>query len=180
MPQIAQLSLVFASQLFWLVISFGLIFSLVGRRMLPKVRSTIVARTDKIADDLEKAKAAQAEAEQTEARWRERMDHAKLEATRIAQEAKREGARETEARVKAALDEIDAKVEHARLRIRTAVDAARTELEAVAVEVAQEMVGQLTGLRIDRKDAERALAAELEVSGASAAAKQRRTSVEAR
>ena len=81
---------------------------------------------------------------------------------------------------KAALDEIDAKVEHARLRIRTAVDAARTELEAVAVEVAQEMVGQLTGLRIDRKDAERALAAELEVSGASAAVKQRRTSVEAR
>ena len=180
MPQIAQLSMVFASQLFWLVISFGLIFFFVGRGMLPKVRSTISARTEKIADDLEKAKAAQADAEKTEAAWRERMDRTKVEATNIAQEAKRESARETEARVKVALDEIDAKVEHARLRIRTAVDAARTEVEAVAVEVAQEMVGQLTGLRIDRKDAARALAAELEESRAPAAVGRRRTSVEAR
>lgn len=162
MPQIAQLSMVFASQLFWLVISFGLIFSIVGRRMLPKVRSTIAARTERITDDLEKAKAAQAEAERIEAAWRERMDEAKLEATRIAQEAKRESARQTEARVKAALDEIDAKVEHARLRIRTAVDAARTELEIVAVEASQQMVEQLTGLKIDRTDAANALSAELE------------------
>ena len=51
MPQIAQLSMVFASQLFWLVISFGLIFFIVGRGMLPKVRSTITARTEKITDD---------------------------------------------------------------------------------------------------------------------------------
>src|SRR5690349_10302086 len=153
MPQIAQLSMVFASQLFWLVVSFGLIFFVVGRGMLPRVRSTITARTDKIAEDLEKAKSAQADAERIEAEWRDRMDQAKLDATRIAQEAKRESARETEAKVKDALDEIDAKVEHARLRIRTAVEAARAELEVVAVEASQQMVEQLTGLKIDRKDA---------------------------
>jgi F-type H+-transporting ATPase subunit b len=172
--------MVFASQLFWLVISFGLIFSLVGRRMLPKVRSTITARTEKIADDLEKAKAAQADAEQIEAAWRDRMDQAKLQATRIAQEAKRASARETEARVKAALDEIDAKVEHARLRIRSAVEAARTELEIVAVEASQQMVEQLTGLTIDRKDAAAALAAEMAHMGAPLMAKRRRATAEAR
>jgi len=178
MPQIAQLSMVFASQLFWLVISFGLIFFFVGRGMLPKVRSTISARTEKIADDLEKAKAAQADAEKTEAAWRERMDRTKVEATNIAQEAKRQSARDTEARVKAALEEIDAKVEHARLRIRTAVETARSELEVTAAEAAREMVGQLTGLKIDPKDAKRALAAELgEVNAPPAVG---RTSVEAR
>ncbi len=177
MPQIAQLSMVFASQLFWLVVTFGLIFFVIGRGMLPKVRSTITARTEKITEDLERAKTAQADAEQTEAEWRERMDNAKIEATRIAQEAKKKSALETEARVKAALDEIDAKVEHARLRIRTAVDAARTELEIVAVEAAQEMVGQLTGLKIDREDAASALAAELDAKGTQ---QQTRIRVEAR
>ena len=40
MPQITQLADVFASQLFWLTVMFGLIFFGVGRGMLPKINST--------------------------------------------------------------------------------------------------------------------------------------------
>ena len=163
MPQITQLAEVFASQLFWLAVFFGLIFFGIGRGMLPRVRSAIDQRDSKVADDLEKAKLARTSAEETEARWRARMDEARVEASRIAQEAKGASARETEARVKDALGEIDSKVELARLRIRDAVAAARAELEAVAAEGAQQMVQQLTGIKVERQDAAKAVKSELEI-----------------
>jgi F-type H+-transporting ATPase subunit b len=167
MPQITQLSMVFASQLFWLAVFFGLIFFVIGRRMTPKIRSTVVARDDKIAEDLAKAQAARAAADQTEAAWRERMDMARIDASRIAQEAKQESARETEARVKAALSKIDERVEQARVRIWTSVQAARVEVEAVAAEAAQQMVEQLVGIKVDPDDAAQAVAAELHAIGKS-------------
>ena len=37
MPQISQSSEIFASQLFWLVVTFGLLYFIVGRGMLPKL-----------------------------------------------------------------------------------------------------------------------------------------------
>lgn len=166
MPQITQLPLIFASQLFWLALVFGFIFFVMGRGMLPKIRSTVKARETKIADDLEQAKAARARAEETEAEWRARMDDARRDAALVAQEARRQSALETEARVREALNEIDAKVEGARSRIRAAVQAARAEMEIVATEAAQQMVEQLTGLKIDRKDAAKAIAAELDPNGA--------------
>src|SRR6478609_6186989 len=96
MPQITQLPYIFFSQLFWLLLVFGIIFFGVGRGMLPRVQSTVDAREKKIAEDLERAQAARASAEETEAAWRSRMDEARAEAARLAQEARQEGSRHTE------------------------------------------------------------------------------------
>ena len=62
MPQITQLPYIFASQLFWLAVVFGLIFFGIGRGMLPKIQSTVDDREKKIAEDLERAQGARKEA----------------------------------------------------------------------------------------------------------------------
>jgi F-type H+-transporting ATPase subunit b len=164
MPQIEQLPLVFGSQLFWLALVFAVIFFVAGRGMLPKIRSTIAQREKAIANDLEKARTAQEAAAQVEAEWRARMDRARLEAARIAEEAKRQAAREIELRLKEALDDIDAKVERSRLRIRKAVQLAHTEVEAAMVEATAEIVEQLTGLRVGKKQAAEAFTTEFRYS----------------
>ncbi|MEA2966653.1 MAG: F-type H+-transporting ATPase subunit b [Alphaproteobacteria bacterium] len=163
MPQINQLPYIFASQLFWLAIVFGIIFFGIGRGMLPKIQGTVDARDKKIAEDLARAQAARAGADETEAAWRARMDAARAEAARLAQEAKQESARQTEAKVKAAADKIGLKVESAEKKIRDAALAARAEIEAVAAEATQEMVARLTGIKVDRTEAARAVKAELHV-----------------
>lgn len=163
MPQIEQLPTIFFSQLFWLGIVFGIIFFVIGKGMLPKIQSTVDARESKIAADLERAQAARAEAEETEAAWRARMDSARADAAKLAQEAKQAAARDTEAKVKKAADKINLKVETAEGKIRDAVDAARTEIEAVAAEATQQMVERLAGIKVDRKDAAAAVKAELNV-----------------
>jgi F-type H+-transporting ATPase subunit b len=163
MPQIVQLPYIFASQLFWLLVVFGIIFFGIGRGMLPKIQSTVDAREKKIAENLAQAQAARAKAEETESAWRERMDAARAEAARLAQEAKQEGARETEARVTKAADKITLKVESAEGKIRDALVAARSEIETVAAEATQEMVSRLAGIDVDKKEAAEAVKAELHV-----------------
>ena len=55
MPQINQLAEIFFSQLFWLLVVFGIIYFGIARGMVPKIQSTVELREKKIADDLAKA-----------------------------------------------------------------------------------------------------------------------------
>jgi F-type H+-transporting ATPase subunit b len=163
MPQINQLSEIFFSQLFWLIVVFGIIYFVIGRGMVPKIRGTVDAREGQIAADLERAQAAREQADRTEAEWRGRMDAARAQAARVAQEAKQASAVETERRVKAAADVINSRVEAAEAEIRNAVAAARVEIESVAAEATREMVQRLTGIAVDTHDAATAVKAELNV-----------------
>jgi F-type H+-transporting ATPase subunit b len=163
MPQLSQLPEVLLSQLFWLAIALGFIFFVIARGMVPKIQQTVDAREKRISGDLEAAQAARAAADETEADWRARMDAARAEAARIAQEAKHESGLETEAKVKAAADKLDVKLQKAEVKIREAVESARAEIEAVAAEATQQMVARLTGLKVDQQEAAAAVKAELNV-----------------
>ena len=162
MPQLSQLSEVLLSQLFWLAIGLGFIFFVIARGMVPKIQATVDAREKQIADDLEQAQAARSAAEETEEAWRQRMDAARAEGARIANEAKQASARDTEAKVKAAADKLTQKIESAEAKIRKARDSARSEIESVAVDAAQNLVSTLTGIKVDKKDAAQAVRAEFD------------------
>ena len=161
MPQLAQLPQIFWSQLFWLVVVFGITFFVIGRGMVPKIQSTVDAREAKIGEDLERAQAARAAADETEAAWRARMDAARAEAAKLAQDAKQKSAQETEKKVKAAADKLNLKVESSQAQIRESLAAARTEIESVAAEATRDMVQRLSGIAVDSKDAAAAVKAEM-------------------
>jgi F-type H+-transporting ATPase subunit b len=163
MPQLSQLSEVYLSQLLWLAIALAFIFFVIARGMVPKIQATVEAREQRIAGDLEAAQKARMAADETEAAWRERMDRARAEAGRIAQEAKAQSGRDTETKVKAAADKINMKVDSAQEAIRNALASARSEIESVAAEATQQMVQRVTGLTVDKKEAAAAVKAELNV-----------------
>ena len=100
MPQINQLPDIFFSQLFWLLVVFGIIYFWIGRGMVPKIQSVVEDRDRKIADDLAAAQRAREEAEAAEEAYRERIDASRSEALKVAQEAKQQAALDTEKRLK--------------------------------------------------------------------------------
>ncbi len=63
MPQIAQLAETWSSQIFWLLVFFGITFFFIGRLMVPRVMETVALRDKQIGDDLAAAQAV-SEAEQ--------------------------------------------------------------------------------------------------------------------
>ena len=86
MPQIAQIIETYASQIFWLLIVFGLIYFGIGKAMLPKVAGTVEARDRKIADDLAEAERARARADEIETAYNARITEARAAAQKAAQD----------------------------------------------------------------------------------------------
>ena len=119
MPQLTQLPEIWWSQLFWLAVVFGIIFFAIGLGMVPKIQWTVDLRERKISRDLEAAQAARAAADETEAAWRARMD-VRARGSRKAFERGQAGEpKETEAKVKAAAEKLNVKVEASKRRSAT-------------------------------------------------------------
>ena len=159
MPQIAQIDATFASQLFWLVITFGIIFVVIGLGMVPKISGTVEARDKRISDDLEAAEHARLAADETEEAYRLQTDQNRAEALKVTQAAKAASALETERKVKAADAELNQRIGEAETRVRAATDAALADIDTVAAEAAQEMVAKLSGAQVSREQAVQAVKA---------------------
>lgn len=157
MPQIAQLPEIYASQIFWVLVFFGITFFVIGRGMVPKVMSTVALRDQQIADDLAAAQGARDAADQQEEAWRERENENRAKAQALIGEAKAKAAAASEKKLAAAQKRLDTKLAKA----ETAIDAARTEamdeVEGVAAEATQDIVSRLAGAKVDKRTARSAV-----------------------
>ena len=161
MPQIAQIAATYASQIFWLLIVFGLIYFVIGKGMLPKIEATVDARDQKIASDLAAAEAARAKADETEASYRAKIEEARAAALKAMQDARSAATVDAEKRVKAADAELAAKGAEADAALKAASARAMAEIENVAAEAAQEIIAKVSGITVDKAAAEGAVKAAL-------------------
>ena len=157
MPQLSQIAEIYASQLFWLLIVFAIIYFGIGRGMVSKIEATVHDRDHRIASDIKAAQDARATADATEEAYRTRMETARADAGRATQEAKAQAAREAEVRVKAADAELAIRAEAADARLATARAEALSGIEDVATEAAQEIVARVSGIAVDRPAAAQAV-----------------------
>ena len=161
MPQIAQLSATYASQIFWILLVFGFIFFVIGRGMVPKVMATVEARDKQIAQDLAAAETARKAADAEEEAWRKRESANRAESQAIIAKAKVEAAKEAESRLAEVNAGLDARIAEAEARIAASRDSAMGEIEAVAAEAAEQIVSRIAGISVDQASARKAVQAEL-------------------
>ena len=159
MPQLAQLSDVALSQLFWIAIALAVIYFGIAKAMLPKIQATVDQRDAQIAGDLAAAEAAKAEAEATEEAYRSAMDKSRAEAMKLTAAAKQEGALATEKKVAKADSAIQAKLAKAEDKMRKAAEAARAEIDSVAAELAADITRKVAGISVTKDEAAKALKA---------------------
>lgn len=157
MPQIAQIAETYASQIFWMLVFFGIVFIVVGNLMVPKVMATVEQRDRQIASDLAAAQAARSAADAQEEAWRVQSAGQRAQAQALIAKAKGEAAKATETRLAAAGAKLDAQVEAADARIAEARAGALGEIEAVAVEAATDIAQRVAGLKVDARSAKSAV-----------------------
>ena len=157
MPQISQLVSTFGSQLFWLLLTFGIIYFLIGRSMLPKIQSTVETRNKRISDDLEAARIAHKQADDIEEQYKAGQINDREEAQKITAEAKVQGARASEKKVRAADRKIAEKIAAAEAEIAAQTNAALTQIEDVAAEATQDIVSKLTAAKVTKAKAVKAV-----------------------
>ena len=153
MPQLSQLSDVILSQLFWLAITLGFIYFVIGRGMVPRIQSTVDKRDQQINADLAAAEQAKAKADEIEEAYRQRMDASRGEAVKATNAAKQQGAATIEKLLSKANAANQAKLEKAEAEIRAARESARAEIASVAAEMTQDVVAKVAKLTIAKADA---------------------------
>jgi F-type H+-transporting ATPase subunit b len=157
MPQIAQLAETYGSQMFWLLITFGLVYLIVGRGIAPKVVGTIDQRDQAVARDLAEAEAARKAADAAEEQWLAQENASREQAKRKLAEARAAGAKASEQRLAAAGAEMDLRVSEAEQRIAAAQSTAMGEVEAVAAEAARDIVARIASEDVGEAEARRAV-----------------------
>ena len=148
MPQISQIAATYASQIFWLLITFGILYFGIGKMMVPKVMATVDAREGQIAGDRAAAEQARRAADQVEAAWRAKMDEARAAAHAETTAAKAQAVKATESQIKSIDVELAARLAHHDLAVGKAKAQAMLNLQAVAAEVTQDLVAKVSGLTV--------------------------------
>ena len=78
----------FPSQLFWLVITFAILYIFMWRVVIPKLSTTIEERKDKISNDINEAEKFNSEATGIHEKYEEQMSSASQNASTIISESK--------------------------------------------------------------------------------------------
>ena len=110
MPQIEQIAGTLTSQVFWLLVFFGLTFVLVGLGMVPKILGTVELRDGQIAGDLAAAQAARDAADGEQAAWRTRENANRAAAQGVLGEAKAKAAAASAAKLADAQARLDTRI----------------------------------------------------------------------
>lgn len=144
-------------QIFWLLVTFGILFFFLSRMVLPKIATTIENRRDRIADDLDAAAQNKQEAEEAVAAYEQQLADARAKAHGIVAKNRAKVEAEIATDSQAADAEVEAQQAAAEERISKMREEALTHVKDVAAETASALVEKLTGDAPDAKTASKAV-----------------------
>lgn len=154
----------FGSQLFWLAVTFGLLYYIMARVALPRIARILEERKDRIADDFAEAERLKQETDEAIAAYEQALAEARQKAHRIAQSARDAAKEEVDAEREELEEGLEKKVASAEARISEVKQAALGEVDAIARDAAEAMVEVLIGAGASSKEiagaVDKALAAE--------------------
>ncbi|HWA80691.1 MAG TPA: F0F1 ATP synthase subunit B' [Acetobacteraceae bacterium] len=167
MPQFQFSNELTLAQVVWMVLIFLALYFLLARWALPQLRSVLAERAQRIAADLDAAKAAKADADAAVAELMAATRDARAEAqAEIAAAA--HAAREAASRQAASLNaRLEAELHEAEARIEAARATAMGALREVASETARAMIERLMGRPPQASTLEAALASSLAATSSS-------------
>lgn len=158
MPQIQQLG-TYPSQVFWLFVTFVVLFLIMRFAVIPKITQVLEQRRDKMEGDLERAAALKEEAEATLAEYEAAVASGRAKAQEVIRQTGEEMSNRATAEHQALGQRLAGQVREAEARIAGARDAALADIQSMSAEVAQAAAERLAGLKVDKKSADAAVKA---------------------
>ena len=136
-------------QVFWLVVTFIALFLIMWKIAVPRIANSLEARQKRIEDYLDRAADAKKEAEETLAAYEHAMSEARTEAQVILGAASKKITEDAEAREAELTKELNRKFADSEAGIQQAIDGAMENVRDIAVDVAADALGKLTGEKPD-------------------------------
>ena len=137
------------SQIFWLTITFGILYIVLSKLILPKISANLELRKSQIQENIE---AAEKQRESSEAKLKEYDDiisKSKLEANNIFKEARENVLKEINVKKETLDKQIDEEVKKVEQEINLLKKGASEKINKIAIETTSELLVKLIGTEVN-------------------------------
>ena len=142
----------FASQLFWLVISFVFLFIFLWRISLPRIGAVLEKRESKINDDLKVAKQLQAEAEKIQLEIDKELQEARLEADKLVKDSLANFQDHADKELAKLDKELDVKIDDSSKLIEKNKDQSLKQIHEQIYEITKLTLSKISNVKVDDND----------------------------
>lgn len=139
----------FASQLFWLAVTFTLLYILVSRFAISRLGEVMEQRQRTVDDDLDRARQLKTETETAIRAYEKALADARAKAHEVLRQAQEEIVRQTEIRNREVSARLSSQIRDGEDRIAKARNEALSSVRDVASGVAGDAVARLAGISVD-------------------------------
>lgn len=135
----------FASQILWLVLTFGFLYVVLSRTALPRIGSILDQRRIRIEGDLKEADRLRQETDRAIQAYEQALAEARQRAHAIAEETRASIRADIDGKRAAVETDLAKKVADAEASIQASKAEALTNVETIAADTAAELVRRITG-----------------------------------
>ena len=137
------------SQIFWLTLTFGILYIILSKLILPKISANLELRKSQIQENIE---AAEKQRESSEAKIKEYDEiilKSKLEAKNIFKEAREKVIKDINSKQNVLDKQIDEEIQKAEKEIQILKDNAPIKINKIAIETSSELLKKLIGAEVN-------------------------------
>jgi len=137
------------SQIFWLTITFGILYIVLSKLILPKISTNLELRKLQISDNIEAADRQREESESKLKEYDEIISKSKTEAKNIFNQVKEKALKDINAKREFLDKQIDEEVKKAEEEINKLRLEAPTKINKIAIETSSELIKKLIGAEVN-------------------------------
>ena len=141
-----------ASQAFWLILVFSLLYLSISKFFIPKIKNSLDDRENKIKDDLDEAKNLKENAEKKLKDYEELIANTKKDVQKILSESKKKLNTDIQNKRKSIDKEIDDELEKAQNEIIKLKTNSLKDIEKISEELAGKIVEEITGDKLNESN----------------------------
>ena len=137
------------SQIFWLILTFGILYVVLSKLILPKISSNLELRKSQIQENIEAAEKQRKDSESKLKEYEEIIIKSKSEAKVIFKETREKTIKDINSKREVLEKQIDEEISKAEKEINELKKAAPEKINQIAIETSSEILKNLMGAEIN-------------------------------
>ena len=137
------------SQIFWLTLSFGILYIVLSKLILPKISANLESRKSLIQENIEAAELQRKDSETKLKDYENIVSKSKIEASNILNEARKKALKDISSKKEILDKQIDDEIKKAEQEIDTLKKSAPAKINKIAIETSSELIKKIIGTEIN-------------------------------
>ena len=137
------------SQIFWLTITFGILYLVLSKLILPKISANLESRKSQISDNIEAASKQREESDTKLKEYDEIISKSKTEAKNIFNQTREKALKDINTKREVLDKQIDEEIQKAEEEIKKLKLEAPKKINKIAVETSSELIQKLIGAGVN-------------------------------